>query len=887
MIPSDLRDEEGNGQWAPLIDWPLIGIHAMVLPTGQVLSYGTDENGMQGGQFVYALYDYRTGDSQLLEQTTETDLFCSNMGFDSYLSVTLAIGGDEEPLGYRANGVSDVNVFDHSNNSIRSSPEGTMEGGRWYPTIVALGNGDLLALGGRADHVRGRGGNTDVEIYRSGVGWTKLDAIEPPIFDSGKWWYPSTFLRSDGTALMIEGTSRSGGADMYLIDTSGDGAMTHVGVLPFSIGIHQPSIMYRTDKALMMDVQGDLWTVDFSDAVPVFEEVVQLGAPRRDSDFTLLADGRVVLNGGARNRNVLEEADTTLVIFDPETNTVTEVEDEDLARMYHSSSVLLPDGTFASIGGGAPGPLVNTNAQIWAPDYLFAPDGSLAARQETELQGVDVKAGGRFMMYVEDTSDLSQITALRAGASTHSKDSNSRFLDLSFEVVDANSVEVILPDNPNVIIPGTWMVFAFDNSGVPSEAQMLDVVPGLAVATDDPGSYSFGSSTYMLGTAGLTWHEAVAEAESLGGRMVEINSPEENAFISETFFRDNPIWLGLTDEATEGVFLNTDSSVPDYANWMQDFETNRDANHNYVIMTNEVGEWRASRVGPAVAYFDRDGRPQRADNMSVIEFENTRELIAQTGEVSVRNSTGDEWFSVQFDSSMDNPIVVVSPLTYVGRHPATVSLRNVSETGFEMQVSEWDYLDGRHARETVSWMAVEQGIHVLDDGAVIEAGSSRVTTRQRHVELNGEYEGLSPVVIAQVATSDHESVVTDRLANIDADGFDIRLQEQESNRNGHPPETVHWISFMEGNHNAFSAFSDERGISHHETDIDLTRSIDRTHVFADLQSDLGRNTSVLRVTERDEDSVTMFLQEEQSLDSEMLHGRETLGWLTVDDMIFV
>lgn len=886
MLPADLRDDENNGEWAPLIDWPLIGIHSMVLPNGQVLSYGTDENGMQGGQFVYALYDFSTGATQLLEQTTETDLFCSNMAFDSYLSVTLTIGGDEEPLGYRANGVSDINVFDHTTNTIRPSPEGTMEGGRWYPTVVALGNGDLMALGGRADHVRGRGGNTDVEIYRSGVGWTKLD-IELPIFDSGKWWYPSTFLRSDGVTLMIEGTSGSGGADMYLLDPSGAGSLTHVGILPFTIGIHQPSIVYRTDMALMMDTQGDLWTVDFSGDIPVFEEIADLPGPRRDSDFNLLADGRVVLNGGAIHRNVLDEADTSLVIFDPTDNSVTTVESEDLARLYHSSGVLLPDGTFASIGGGAPGPLRNTNAQIWAPDYLFAEDGSLADRAVTELQGVDVKPGGRFVMYVEDSSDLSVLTAVRTGASTHSKDANSRFLELEFEIVDVDTIEVILPDNANVLIPGTWMVFAFDNSGVPSVGQMLDVVPGQAVAAGDPGHYSFGSSTYMLGTAGLTWHEAVAEAEALGGRLLEINSDAENEFIAETFFRDNPIWLGLTDEAVEGTFVTTDGSAPDYTNWMPDFETNRDANHNYVTMTNEIGEWRATRIGPAVAYFDRDGRPTRADNVSIIEFEDTRDMIAQAGEARIRNATGDEWVSVQFDISMDNPIVVVSPLSFQGQHAATVSVRNVTTTGFEVQVSEWDYLDGVHGFETVAWMAVERGVHVLDDGAVIEAGATRVTSRQRSVDLQGDYDGLSPVVFAQVTTADHASVVTERLDNVTADSFEIRLQEQEANRNGHGAETVHWVSFMEGNHNAFGAFADARSVSHQVSNVDLTRAVDADYFFADLQSQNGRDAGTLRITEQGPDTVSLFLQEERSHDSEVLHGRETLGWLVIDDMIFV
>ena len=41
------------------------------------------------------------------------------------------------------------------------------------------------------------------------------------------------------------------------------------------------------------------------------------------------------------------------------------------ARLYHSGALLLPDATVLIAGGGAPGPLVNLNAEIYYPPYLF------------------------------------------------------------------------------------------------------------------------------------------------------------------------------------------------------------------------------------------------------------------------------------------------------------------------------------------------------------------------------------------------------------------------------------------------------------------------------------------------------------------------------------
>ena len=49
----------------------------------------------------------------------------------------------------------------------------------------------------------------------------------------------------------------------------------------------------------------------------------------------------------------------------------------------------------------------------------------------------------------------------------------------------------------------------------------------------------------------------------------------------------------------------------------------------------------------------------------------------------------------------EDPVVIMGPLTSAGGHPSTVRVKNVSPTGFEWQIDEWDYLDGAHIVETV------------------------------------------------------------------------------------------------------------------------------------------------------------------------------------------
>ena len=53
-IPADAHQ---RGMWSSVYDWPLIPIHAVLLPDERVLSYGSTGNGLQSGSFIYDVWD--------------------------------------------------------------------------------------------------------------------------------------------------------------------------------------------------------------------------------------------------------------------------------------------------------------------------------------------------------------------------------------------------------------------------------------------------------------------------------------------------------------------------------------------------------------------------------------------------------------------------------------------------------------------------------------------------------------------------------------------------------------------------------------------------------------------------------------------------------------
>ena len=69
----------------------------------------------------------------------------------------------------------------------------------------------------------------------------------------------------------------------------------------------------------------------------------------------------------------------------------------------------------------------------------------------------------------------------------------------------------------------------------------------------------------------MTWHDAKAHAESLGGHLVTINNNDENDFLLDLEEKQglagDEFWIGLTDEAVEGDFAWVTGEPLDYTNW--------------------------------------------------------------------------------------------------------------------------------------------------------------------------------------------------------------------------------------------------------------------------------------------------------------------------------
>ena len=477
----DTFDAEGDGEISGVQALSVIPIHSMVLPDGKVLSFGATSAFPPDGRFVYSIFDPETGVEKILPNTTEVNIFCSHMALDPLTGNVIIMGGDNvyvEGGGFEEDGVHDVLIFDYKTQTMQQAPEGNLQFGRYYGSTANLADGDILIVGGIDSGYKGA---TFAEVYSSQTGIRTLTGAEMPELDDayqgGDWYYPHLFVATDGRVLVVE----ANGNEMYWMTTDGTGTVQKIGATGFESFQLSASITYGIDKVALLGSDGGIYVADISQDVPVWTRVAELDQARTNAALVQMADGRVAVVGGnaawgeTNPPDGVNAATLEIEIWDPVTNTVELLDEANgVPRLYHSSAILLADGTIWTGGGGAPGPIANANVEIYAPDYLYGADGGLADRPEILSAPSNIEAGQTFTIQVDDSSAIARMTAVKSGSYTHTRNADSRFFDLDFTVVDGTTISVSTPPKA-AMLPGAYMLFALNGAGTPSQSSMLGV----------------------------------------------------------------------------------------------------------------------------------------------------------------------------------------------------------------------------------------------------------------------------------------------------------------------------------------------------------------------------------------------------------------------------
>ncbi len=258
-----------------------------------------------------------------------------------------------------------------------------------------------------------------------------------------------------------------------------------------------------------------------------------------------------------------------------------------------------------------------------------------------------------------------------------------------------------------------------------------------------------------------------------------------------------------------------------------------------------------------------------------------QDIQIEIGEVSIDHN----WTTVGLTKSFTDPIVVVKPLSLNGGHPAVVRVRNVSSTGFDVRIQEWQYLDGQHTIETVGFLIMERGKYTLNNGVQIVADrfDTDQTSTFDNIPFNLNFQDV-PVVITSISTFNGSDTVTGRIKNTSKQGFGFLLQEQESNQLSHITETIDYIACPQSsgviNDVSFKVANTGNVVTDRLQTIQFGKTFNQLPVFiSDMQTTNGINTSNVRWKNKTRSSIDLLIDEEQSKDSETGHIPEEVGYM--------
>ncbi len=164
--------------------------------------------------------------------------------------------------------------------------------------------------------------------------------------------------------------------------------------------------------------------------------------------------------------------------------------------------------------------------------------------------------------------------------------------------------------------------------------------------------------------------------------------------------------------------------------------------------------------------------------------------IAESGYEEIFPAETEIWHTIPFDGAYSSPVVVVSTAAARGFQSNKVRVRNVQSQSFELLLQEYTPTAAQQA-EVVSWVVVEEGVHELPGGLMIQAGITPITAEETSVSFIEPFE-TSPMVMNQVSNNQGERIITPNVTDITTSSFD-----NISNRIRRP-KNLSWIAIEEG-----------------------------------------------------------------------------------------
>jgi hypothetical protein len=474
---SPLVPEATSGKWGPVVPWAIVPLHMNLMPNGKIIAWGKFEANTTT-MAMPRIWDPATGPpsgAPMIE--LDTMLFCA--GHVLMPDGRLIVSG-----GHKADdvGINRTNFFTQDG---AWQPAANMAHGRWYPTVTILPDGRALTMAGRDEN----GQVVEIPEVWEGDHWVELpggNGVEIP-------YYPRNFVDPKNGLVFYSGERIMS----RWFDPSGTGRWisgpNHIWRFNRDYGT---AVMYDTGKILYVGGGGHTgWPtpdarsatptataerIDLTQISPTWADAGSMSNPRRHLNSTVLPDGQVLITGGTRGGGFVDinEADATKAaeIWNPKNGQWTTLASASTMRVYHSVSLLLPDGTVLHGASGDADTFIGAQRvpvppershEIFSPPYLFK-----GSRPTITSVPATVTWTQTFSVATPNAAQVTAVRWIRLGSVTHAFDSGQRANTLQFTQT-ATGVDVTAPEDANQAPPGFYHIFVLNRNGVPSAGKVI------------------------------------------------------------------------------------------------------------------------------------------------------------------------------------------------------------------------------------------------------------------------------------------------------------------------------------------------------------------------------------------------------------------------------
>ncbi len=495
-----------SGRWLKPFEGEVPAVNMVVLEGGKILYWsGVEAHHDDGpGQQTFFTTYPMVGESRVLEFTTEghivttpdnefgdaEDLFCSGQTMlpDGRI---LTAGGTHwhdasQDQKLFLDGTRDARVYDPATDTWTKLSDMVLN--RWYPTVLTTPEGDAVAASGIGNLATYSEQWENWEIYdEANDQWSILGGTDGhllPLYPRlhvlpGGGLAGHAFFSTAGTLWgpFGEHPDQHEWSSFQSYDLDADAWATY-GLSQFGARQYASSVMLPVspDDGYTPTVvsfggtlqQGTVATpfteiIDLSGGQPATRQGPDMAFARWHHNSVLLPDGTVLTIGGGMYDNVIAHGQENQPImeaevFDPSTETWTTVAAMTVPRMYHSTAVLLPDGRVMA-GGHVPLPNPDQtirdtiNEQIVETRLEIYEPGYLFRGDRPVIHDAPSDvAYGELFNVTVDVDEVASVMLMRPGTTTHAYDSNQRAVELEVVAHDAANRTVSLRAPPDAVV---------------------------------------------------------------------------------------------------------------------------------------------------------------------------------------------------------------------------------------------------------------------------------------------------------------------------------------------------------------------------------------------------------------------------------------------------